>query len=408
MGNIISSSKLEKELSNHHQLPIHEKFYGLENFGNTCYCNSVLQALFYCQPFRDNVIKYYNNHLKEIQNQSSAPPGMIQASSAYIGYWKSSTRVYQDKEDTLILCLGDLFYTITQQKKQTGVIAPKRFVERLKFENELFRSYMHQDAHEFLNFLLNSIAELLQKQIKEKQNRKQKLNSNSSSTNIDESAEATNKENEKKKQQESTKTFIHEIFEGILTNETKCLTCESITNKDESFLDLSIDIEQHRSLNSCLSNFSSVEVLSKNDKFFCDKCNSLQEAQKRMKIKKLPNTLIIHLKRFKFIESIQQYKKLNDRVVFPFEIIIQNTTHDIENPDKKFYLFAVTIHVGSGPNHGHYVSLIKSNGIWFRFDDDNIDIISENDIYNCFGNNHYGSNECGYLLFYQSYKQEVE
>lgn len=33
---------------------------------------------------------------------------------------------------------------ISSQKKKTGVIAPKRFVQRLKKQNELFRSYMHQ------------------------------------------------------------------------------------------------------------------------------------------------------------------------------------------------------------------------------------------------------------------------
>jgi hypothetical protein len=53
---------------------------------------------------------------------------------------------------------------ISTQKKKTGVIAPKRFVQRLKKENELFRSYMHQDAHEFLNFLLNELAENLEKE----------------------------------------------------------------------------------------------------------------------------------------------------------------------------------------------------------------------------------------------------
>ncbi|KAL0286824.1 UNVERIFIED_CONTAM: Ubiquitin carboxyl-terminal hydrolase 3 [Sesamum angustifolium] len=44
---------------------------------------------------------------------------------------------------------------ISSQKKKTGVLAPKRFVQRLKKQNEIFRSYMHQDAHEFLNYLLN-------------------------------------------------------------------------------------------------------------------------------------------------------------------------------------------------------------------------------------------------------------
>ncbi len=33
---------------------------------------------------------------------------------------------------------------IHSQKKKSGVIAPKRFVQRLKRDNELFRSYMHQ------------------------------------------------------------------------------------------------------------------------------------------------------------------------------------------------------------------------------------------------------------------------
>ncbi len=36
---------------------------------------------------------------------------------------------------------------IQSQKRKTGIIAPKRFVQRLKRDNELFRSYMHQVRH---------------------------------------------------------------------------------------------------------------------------------------------------------------------------------------------------------------------------------------------------------------------
>lgn len=35
---------------------------------------------------------------------------------------------------------------------------------------ELFRGLMHQDAHEFLNYLLNEIAESIQKQSKKGKN----------------------------------------------------------------------------------------------------------------------------------------------------------------------------------------------------------------------------------------------
>ena len=60
--------------------------------------------------------------------------------------------------------------------------------------------------------------------------------------------------------------------QGILTNETRCLRCETVTARDETFLDLSLDIEQNSSITSCLKNFSSTETLNAEDKFFCDKC----------------------------------------------------------------------------------------------------------------------------------------
>ncbi|KAL0928258.1 hypothetical protein M5K25_000131 [Dendrobium thyrsiflorum] len=54
---------------------------------------------------------------------------------------------------------------INSSKKKTGAIAPKRFVQRVKKRNEeLFRSYMHQDAHEFLIFLLNELVDILEKE----------------------------------------------------------------------------------------------------------------------------------------------------------------------------------------------------------------------------------------------------
>jgi ubiquitin C-terminal hydrolase len=60
--------------------------------------------------------------------------------------------------------------------------------------------------------------------------------------------------------------------QGILTNETRCLQCETVTARDETFFDLSLDIDQNSSITSCLKNFSSTETLNAEDKFFCDKC----------------------------------------------------------------------------------------------------------------------------------------
>ena len=187
---------------------------------------------------------------------------------------------------------------------------------------ELFRGNMHQDAHEFLNFLLNEIAEGLQRERKEKQREEEEGPSEQEPPSPDSVSSSSS--------QHSTtpapKTFIQTIFEGLLVNETRCLCCENVTSRDESFLDLSVDIEQNSSVTHCLRNFSSVETLRGSDKFYCNSCRSLQEAEKRMRLKCIPPILIVHLKRFKYVEVNQRYTlaKLSHRVVFPLEIKLPN------------------------------------------------------------------------------------
>jgi ubiquitin carboxyl-terminal hydrolase 12/46 len=69
----------------------------------------VLQALYFCRPFRDKVLAYK-------QHQKS------------------------QKKETLLTCLADLFYTIATQKKKVGTLAPKKFITRLRKE---YGKYMY-------------------------------------------------------------------------------------------------------------------------------------------------------------------------------------------------------------------------------------------------------------------------
>ena len=78
---------------------------------------------------------------------------------------------------------------------------------------------------------------------------------------------------------------------------------------------------------------------------------------------------------------------------------------------------AVVIHCGSGPNRGHYISIVKSHGFWLIFDDDIVDKIDPATIevtkptsqFPDIPQDFYGltadiqkSSETGYILFYQS------
>ena len=49
-----------------------------------------------------------------------------------------------------------------------------------------------------------------------------------------------------------------------------------------------------------------------------------------------------------------------------------------ENADQNaIRLFAVVVHIGRGPNHGHYVAVVKSGGRWLLFDDDIVELVNE-------------------------------
>lgn len=52
-----------------------------------------------------------------------------------------------------------------------------------------------------------------------------------------------------------------------------------------------------------------------------------------------------------------------------------------------------------GPNQGHYVALVKNEGRWLLYDDENVEPVDEADIPRYFGDYPAGA---GYVLFYQA------
>ena len=345
-------SQLERDIGSD-QFPPNEHYFGLTNFGNTCYSNSVLQALYFCRPFREKVLEY------KARNKRT--------------------------KETLLTCLADLFYSIATQKKKVGSIAPKKFITRLRKEKEEFDNFMQQDAHEFLNFLINHINEIILAERSQTKPAGGKCGAGDAGS-------------------PPEPTWVHEIFQGILTSETRCLNCETVSSKDEDFFDLQVDVDQNTSITYCLRCFSNTETLCSDNKFKCDHCSSYQEAQKRMRLKKLPMILALHLKRFKYVEQYNRHIKVSHRVVFPLELRLFNTSDDAVNPDRLYDLVAVVIHCGSGPNRGHYISIVKSHGFWLLFDDDMVDKIEASTIEDFYGltSDIQKSSETGYILFYQS------
>ncbi|WYZ34970.1 hypothetical protein EsH8_I_001246 [Colletotrichum jinshuiense] len=436
-----------------------DKFFGLENFGNTCYCNSIVQALFYSESFRDHVVKYPPLSPTDTPNGTrpkvnvtirppvaKEPPNTPGAKQKGLSASESMKRrqaitagipppgapgirpedkpdspEYKKKqamikgpilelaqenpsaygmEECTFTGLKDIFQALIESNTRTGVLSPQRFLEIFKRDNEMFRNSMHQDAHEFYGLVLNDVISNVETNAKRIQEREAE-NKDGLIQSVENALGATNLINRPVNGMGSPGTgWVHDIFEGVLTSETKCLTCETASQRDETFLDLSIDLEEHSSVTSCLRKFSAEEMLCERNKFHCDHCGGLQEAEKRMKIKRLPKVLALHLKRFKYTEDYSRLQKLFHRVVYPYHLRMFNTTDDAEDPDRLYELYAVVVHIGGNAYHGHYVSVIKTKDRgWVLFDDEMVEPVDKHFVRNFFGDK--PGMACAYVLFYQ-------
>ncbi|OBT47594.1 hypothetical protein VE00_03012 [Pseudogymnoascus sp. WSF 3629] len=433
-----------------------DKFFGMENFGNTCYCNSIVQALYYSIPFREHVLQYPphsphdtpNANPKPVISSSmnggavhpqtakgltaaeaakrratvaatpppQAPPGQMRPedkpdspeykkkqamlAGPIVDLTYENARQYGMEESTFT-ALKDIFTTLIQSQTRMGILSPQRFLEIFKRDNEMFRTTMHQDAHEFYGILLNAVITNVEKNARRLKELEPPKNEEALGDGMMSAfANAASAMGLSTGAQSPGTGWVHDIFEGVLTSETKCLTCEAASQRDETFIDLSIDLEQHSSVTSCLRKFSAEEMLCERNKFHCDNCGGLQEAEKRMKIKRLPKILTLHLKRFKYTEDMTRLQKLFHRVVYPYHLRMFNTTDDAEDPDRLYELYAVVVHIGGNAYHGHYISIIKTQDRgWLLFDDEMVEPVDKHYVRNFFGDK--PGMACAYVLFYQ-------
>ncbi|KFY94663.1 hypothetical protein V498_03790, partial [Pseudogymnoascus sp. VKM F-4517 (FW-2822)] len=433
-----------------------DKFFGMENFGNTCYCNSIVQALYYSIPFREHVLQYPPHSPHDTPNANpkpvitssmnggavhgqtakglsaaeaakrratvaatpppQAPPGQVRPedkpdspeykkkqamlAGPIVDLTYENARQYGMEESTFT-ALKDIFTTLIQSQTRMGILSPQRFLEIFKRDNEMFRTTMHQDAHEFYGILLNAVITNVEENARRLKELEPPKNEEALGDGMMSAfANAASAMGLSSGAQSPGTGWVHDIFEGVLTSETRCLTCEAASQRDETFIDLSIDLEEHSSVTSCLRKFSAEEMLCERNKFHCDNCGGLQEAEKRMKIKRLPKILTLHLKRFKYTEDLTRLQKLFHRVVYPYHLRMFNTTDDAEDPDRLYELYAVVVHIGGNAYHGHYISIIKTQDRgWLLFDDEMVEPVDKHYVRNFFGDK--PGMACAYVLFYQ-------
>ncbi|KAF8374173.1 hypothetical protein PRIPAC_80602 [Pristionchus pacificus] len=125
--------------------------------------------------------------------------------------------------------------------------------------------------------------------------------------------------------------------------------------------------KQEVALTDCINLFTKEEQLAEQDSWYCPQCKEHVRAMKKLDIWKLPQVLIVHLKRFQY--SRWSREKIDTPVNIPgtdFHLrdILANDSHE----DAIYDLIAVSHHMG-GLGGGHYTASALNGNTWYYFND---------------------------------------
>lgn len=296
---------------------------GLENLGNTCFMNSVLQCLTYT-PKLNEILK---TKLK--------------------------------KDDTCHSFLTQEWLELCQllRNNQNMSVAPKRFLKVIQYvasktENQNFVGYLQNDIYEFILFLFESFHNST---VQEKHNY-----TITSTTPIAEQCKVMIKTTYK-----SNYSEIINIFHGIQIYQMYDIHGKFITNTIEPFftLNVSIPVKKEPTIYDCLQLYTRKEQLNGENMWYNEKTKEKQEVVRQVLFFSLPEILIIVLKRFN-----NNLKKNATFVNIPVNELNMKDYMIETNNSNLYELFGVCNHSGSLMG-GHYTSFIKREQEWYHMND---------------------------------------
>lgn len=225
-------------------------------------------------------------------------------------------------------------------------IFPRQLINRLDDINCMMSEWNQEDAHEYFMSLMSRLQE-------DSTPKGAKLNS----------------------------SIIYDMFGGNLEQVVVCGGCgnESVTQQD--FYDLSVNLDEKKSegrisLKRCITRFFEEEQIQKKDGYKCDECKKTTSAKKTSRINEFPEHLVVHVKRFKFVND--QPRKMGAPLDYPPELDLGHYSRDRKAGVVPYKLIGVIAHCGRTTGSGHYIAHVRQpNGKWATYDDDLIEPLSE-------------------------------
>ena len=197
---------------------------------------------------------------------------------------------------------------------------------------------------------------------------------------------------------------IANLFKGRVKRYIYCPEVNFKTEKEETFYDLSLDINNYTSLEE---SFDSLTVPEKLDGKYDtgDERYGKQDAEMGIEFIDLPPVLFLHLKRFQYD---QHYRiiKVNKKLSFPQELNLEHLLKGDKKYSPVYELTGVLVHSGSVAS-GHYYAYLRTTAEnkWYQFNDTRVTIEDEKSVIdNNFGSDTHTTH--GYSAYYLIYARK--
>uniref|UniRef100_A0A8C1N5C0 Ubiquitin carboxyl-terminal hydrolase 48 n=1 Tax=Cyprinus carpio TaxID=7962 RepID=A0A8C1N5C0_CYPCA len=287
-------------------------FVGLTNLGATCYVNTFLQVWFHNLDLRRALYLFQNSRAE--------------------GHNTDSGELKDYEPRTICEHLQYLFALL--QNSNRRYIDPSGLVKALGLDTG-----QQQDAQEFSKLFLSLLEDTLSKQ-----------------------------------KDPNLQNVIQQQFCGQFSYVTVCNKCGRESPLPSRFYELELNIQGHKNLTECVTEFLKEEKLEGDNRYYCESCQSKQNATRRIKLQSLPRTLNFQLMRFVFDRQSGHKKKLNTFISFP-EVLDMGPFLEGKEEECTYELSAVLIHRGVSAYSGHYIAHVRDahTNDWYKFNDEEIE-----------------------------------
>ncbi|XVF17344.1 hypothetical protein REPUB_Repub10bG0112700 [Reevesia pubescens] len=283
--------------------------FGLNNCGNSCYANAVLQCLAFTRPLTSYLVR---------------------------GLHSKACR----KKEWCFICEFECL--ILKAKKGESPLSPIRILSKIQKIGSNLGPGKEEDAHEFLRYAVDAMQSVCLKEAR--------------------AAGPLAKET----------SLVGLTFGGYLHSKIKCMKCLGKSEQYERMMDLTVEIDGDiESLEEALEQFTATEFLDGENKYHCIRCKSYVKARKKLTVLEAPNILTIVLKRFQSGNFGKLNKSIQFPEVLDLAPYMSGTSD--KAAVYNLYAVVVHLDVMNAAFSGHYVCYVKSFlGEWFRIDDSTV------------------------------------